>query len=207
MTTFASRSFTDLLDLLAAPTPTPGGGVAAALSGALGAAVGQMVASLPRTRHGTPEEHQRLMTAAATLGGLRATLLALADADAQAVKQLVTASRLPKTTPDERQAWQAALAAAAREATRVPLETVSTAADALEALVAVAAGGAPVAAADVFAAITLLSGAADSAAATVRTNLTASRDDGYVRETSAALTLTLDRVERAVHDALGALQA
>lgn len=207
MTALASQSLADLLDRLAAPTPSPGGGAAAAVSGALGAALGQMVASLPRTRHGTPDEHQRLVAAAGTLAALRARLVALADDDSRAVTALVAASRLPRATPDEHQAWQLALAEASREATRVPLDTVDTAANALEALVAVAAGGAPVAAADVFVAITLLSGAADGAAASVRTNLTASRDDAYARETSATLTLTLDRVERAVHDALGALQA
>jgi methenyltetrahydrofolate cyclohydrolase len=207
MTSLASHTFADVLDRLAAPSPSPGGGAAAALSGALGIALGQMVASLPRTRHGTPDEHERLMSARSTLALLRTRLAALADDDSRAVSALVAASRLPKATHDEHQAWQAALAAASREATRVPLETVQAAAEALEAMVAVAAGGAPVAASDVFVAITLLSGSADGAAANVRTNLTASRDDTYVRETSAALTLTLDRVERAVHDALGALQA
>lgn len=207
MNLLAAHSLADLLDRLAAPTPSPGGGAAAAVSGAMGAALGQMVASLPRTRHGTPDEHQRLVAAAGTLATLRARLLALADDDSRAVTALVAAARLPRGTPDEHQAWQAALATASREATRVPLETVETAAATLEALEAVAAGGAPVAAADVFVAITLLSGAADGAAANVRTNLTASRDDTYVRETSATLTLTLDRVERAVHEALGALQA
>lgn len=207
MTGFASLPFTDTLDRLAAPTASPGGGTAAALSGALGTALGQMVASLPRTRHGTPDEHEALMRAAGVLGGLRARLLELADEDGRVVQALVAASRLPRSTPEEQHAWQTGLAAAAVEATRVPLATVQAAADVLETMFTVAGGSAAVAASDVFVAITLLSAAADSAAATVRTNLTASRDEAYVRETSAALTLALDRVERGVHDALGALQS
>jgi formiminotetrahydrofolate cyclodeaminase len=207
MTDFAQQKFLELLDRIAAPTPSPGGGTAAALAGALGAALGQMVASLPKTRDGTPEQHERLMAAAGTLGTARARLLELADEDSRAVRGLVAAARLPKSSPDEAAAWQTALAAAAEAATQTPLDTVRTAADILETMVTVAAGAAPVAASDVFAAITLLSASADSAAANVRTNLTASRDETYVRETSAALTLALDRVERAVHDALGALQA
>jgi formiminotetrahydrofolate cyclodeaminase len=207
MTEFARLPFADLLDRIAAPTPAPGGGTAAALAGALGAALGQMVASLPKTRHGTPDEHERLMAAVATLGAGRTRLLTLADEDSRVVKGLVAASRLAKSTPEDLAAWQTALAAASVAATQTPLDTVRAAADVLETMVTVAGGAAPVAASDVFAAITLLSASADSAAANVRTNLTASRDEGYVRETSAALTLALDRVERAVHDALGALQA
>lgn len=207
MTGFAHPSFLETLDRIAAPTPAPGGGTAAALAGALGASLGMMVASLPRTRHNTPEEHEELMSAAATLGSHRGRLLQLADDDARVVLALVTASRLPRSTPEEQHVWHTGLAAAAIEATRVPLATVSAAADALEAMVVIAGGSAAVAASDVFVAITLLSATADSAAATVRTNLTASRDETYVREASATLTLTLDRVERAVHDALGALQA
>lgn len=207
MTGFAHLPFNETLDRLAAPTPSPGGGTAAALSGALGAALGQMVASLPRTRHGTPEEHQALMQAAGVLAGHRARLLELADEDSRVVQALVAASRLPRSTHEEQHVWQTELAAAAVDATRVPLATVQAAADVLETMFAVAGGSAAVAASDVFVAITLVSAAADSAAATVRTNLTASRDEAYVRETSAALTLALDRVERGVHDALGALQS
>lgn len=207
MTGFAHLPFSETLDRLAAPTPSPGGGTAAALTGALGAALGQMVASLPRTRHNTPEEHEGLMQAAGVLAAHRTRLLALAEDDSRVVQALVAASRAPRSTPDEQHAWQTGLASAAVEATRVPLATVAAAADVLETMVAVAGGSAAVAASDVFVAITLVSAAADSAAATVRTNLTASRDETYVRETSAALTLTLDRVERGVHDALGALQS
>lgn len=207
MTGFANLPFTETLDRLAAPTPSPGGGTAAALTGALGAALGQMVASLPRTRHNTPEEHEELMQAAGGLATHRARLLALAEEDSRVVQALVAASRAPRSTHDEQHAWQTGIAAAAVEATRVPLATVSAAADVLETMIVVAGGSAPVAASDVFVAITLVSAAADGAAATVRTNLTASRDEAYVRETSAALTLALDRVERGVHDALGALQS
>ena len=53
----------DLLDRFASTDPTPGGGSAAALSGATGAALVAMVCAMPKTRTGAAEERGRLDTA------------------------------------------------------------------------------------------------------------------------------------------------
>jgi formiminotetrahydrofolate cyclodeaminase len=116
-------SASDLLDRFASPDPTPGGGSAAALGGALGAALVAMVCAMEKTRSGAPAERARLDTALGWAGEAGARLRALVDEDAAAYDGVVAAFRRPKTTDDEKAARRAAIAAAMALATRVPLET------------------------------------------------------------------------------------
>lgn len=206
MTPLTSLPLADVLDRIAAPTPAPGGGAAAALAGALGASVGAMVASLPRTRHGTPDERARLEVAARELTAQRTTLAALADDDATAVLALMAAIRRPQATAEQTEARRLAIAATTREATRVPLEIARLCSEALEQTRQVAAAGARVATSDVFVAIGLLKAAADGAASNVRANIEGLPDETFVRETTRQLTRTLDKAARAAHAAMSSLQ-
>jgi formiminotetrahydrofolate cyclodeaminase len=206
MSPLTSLPLADLLDRIAAPTPAPGGGAAAAIAGALGAAVSAMVASLPRTRHDTPDERTRLDLAARDLAAHRVALARLADDDTAAVDALMAAARLPHATAAEADARRQALAAATREATRVPLETSRLCAEALERTRDVAAAGARVAVSDIFVAIGLLKAAADGAASNVRANIEGLADETFVRETTRQLTRTLDAVARAAHASMATLQ-
>lgn len=206
MNPLTSLPLADLLDRIAAPTPAPAGGAAAAIAGALGASVSAMVASLPRTRHGTPDERTRLDLAARELAAYRVALARLADEDTAAVQALISATRLPRTTAAEADARRQALAEATREATRVPLETARLCADALDRSRDVAAMGARVAVSDVFVAIGLLKAAADGAASNVRANIEELDDETFVRETTRQLTRTLDAVARAAHASMATLQ-
>ena len=206
MTPLTSLSLADVLDRIAAPTPAPGGGAAAAIAGALGASVGAMVAALPRTRHGTPDERTRLDVVAGELAAHRVVLTRLADDDAIAVMALIAAYRRPQTTAGEREVRRQGIAESTREATRVPLEISKQCAEALERTRVVAAAGARVATSDVFVAIGLLKAAADGAAANVRANIDGLPDETFVRETTRQLTRTLDAVARAAHAAISSLQ-
>lgn len=206
MSPLTSLPLADLLDRIAAPTPAPGGGAAAAIAGALGASVSAMVASLPRTRFDTPDERTRLDLAARELGACRVALARLADDDTAAVDALMAAARLPQATAADAETRRQALAAATREATRVPLETARLCAEALERTRDVAAAGARVATSDIFVAVGLLKAAADGAASNVRANIDGLADETFVRETMRQLTRTLDAVARAVHASMAALQ-
>lgn len=206
MSPLTSLPLSDLLDRIAAPTPAPGGGAAAAIVGALGASVSAMVASLPRTRHDTPDERTRLDLAARDLAAHRVALARLADDDTAAVNALVAAAHLPHATAADADARRQALAEATREATRVPLETSRLCAEALERTRDVAAAGARVAVSDIFVAISLLKAAADGAASNVRANIEGLADETFVRETTRQLTRTLDAVARAAHASMATLQ-
>lgn len=171
MTSLGSAPLDEVLTRLAARTPAPGGGAAAAIAGALGAALAQMVASLPRTRHDTVAERARLDEAAVTFSQARLRFVALADEDSAAVLALVAASKTRAEVANDQRAASHALATAAATAARVPVETARTAAGALAALRAIAPAVAAVALSDAEVAVGLLVTAAEGAAANVRVNL------------------------------------
>jgi formiminotetrahydrofolate cyclodeaminase len=122
-----NKTVQELLDAFAAPTPTPGGGSAAALSGAVAASLLAMVAAMPKTKSGTPEERAALDQTLPALNGLRATLTDLIDRDAASYDAVVAAYRLPKGTDEEKARRKTAIQQAMKGATEVPLETARAA--------------------------------------------------------------------------------
>lgn len=100
---------------LASPAPTPGGGGAAALTGALAAALGAMALRITARRAADAAETETL---ADRLEAQRAALLALIDADAAAFAPLAAVYALPKDAPDRAQRR----AEASEVACAVPLE-------------------------------------------------------------------------------------
>jgi len=113
----------DLLDRFASADPTPGGGSAAALAGALGAGLVSMVSAMPKTRTGAPEERERLDAALGWAREAGARLRRLVDEDTSAYDAVIAAFRLPKATDEERASRKAAVAHAMERATEVPMRT------------------------------------------------------------------------------------
>lgn len=111
------------LAALAAPTPAPGGGSAAAAAGAMAAALGAMVARLSGKKKALAEHHQRLAELATTFDGLQLEFLRLADRDAEAYGAVVAARHFPVGSAAESSARDRALAAANELAAEVPLAT------------------------------------------------------------------------------------
>lgn len=171
-----SRSVADLLDAFSSPDPTPGGGSAAALAGALGAALLAMVAGLPKTRTGVPAERESLDKARAELLGLQRTLLGLVDRDAAAYDLVVAAFRKPKATDDEKARRSAAIQDATRVATEVPVETFRTAAQAMVAGRTVAASANPSAVSDILVGAQALTLSMSGALANVEINVGSLKD-------------------------------
>jgi methenyltetrahydrofolate cyclohydrolase len=123
VTKLLSLPAADLLDRFASPDPTPGGGSAAALAGALGAALVSMVCAMPKTRTGAALERARLDAALAWAREAGERLRALVQEDARAYDAVVAAYRLPKGTDEDKAARKSAIAVAMARATEVPLET------------------------------------------------------------------------------------
>src|SRR4051812_19243252 len=118
------RTVTGLLDAFAAADPTPGGGSASALAGAVAASLLQMVASMPKSKTNAVAEREALDEANTEIVQLRETLTALVDRDADAYDLVVAAFRKPKATDDDKAARKAAIQDATRVATEIPLETM-----------------------------------------------------------------------------------
>src|SRR5437762_1763460 len=124
-----ARSITDFLDATAAKQPAPGGGSAAALVGALAAAVGEMVVNYSVGRKGSsPEEDAVLRELLAELTRARSVLLELMLEDQSAFAALSAARKNAKGAGDRDPIFAAALLACIR----IPQATAAIAAAILD---------------------------------------------------------------------------
>lgn len=113
------------LEDLAGSAPTPGGGGAAALVGAAGAALGNMVGSLTVGKKKYAAVEADILILNRRAAALRKRLEGLVQADADAFTPLAAAYKLPKETPEQQAHKAAVLEAALEEACAVPLEIMS----------------------------------------------------------------------------------
>jgi formiminotetrahydrofolate cyclodeaminase len=183
-TSFAEFSVEQLLDALASAEPTPGGGTAAAVAGAMGVSLLVMVTKLAKSRNNTDTERLALETARTALTPLGSQLVHLADADAAAFNRVMDAYRAPKGTDDEKAARTRSIQAALEGATVVPLETLRACAGALVHARVVAEHGNRSAASDAGVAVGLLRAAAAGANANVQTNLHGLRNETFKSATA-----------------------
>ena len=184
MSRFVDQQVSAFLDALAGAEPTPGGGTAAAIAGAMGASLLMMVAGLAKSRTGSEEERVALAEARASLTSVRERLIGLADEDTEAFNQVMAAYRLPKATDADKAARTDAVQQALKSATTTPLETLRAATDGLRLGAVVKEHGNPSAASDADVGLGLLRAAAEGAAANVNINLESIQDEAFKKSTS-----------------------
>lgn len=160
----------DYLDAVASVAPVPGGGGVAALAGSLGCALGCMVAGLSQGKPKLADYEDAYAAALATCESIRARMLELSNADADGFVPVTHALKLPRTTPEEIEARNAALDEALQGACTAPFEVLQNCLDSLEALEELAKHGSKIAVVDVGVASSLVRTAADGAALTVHAN-------------------------------------
>ena len=115
------RTLSEFTAQLASASPAPGGGGAAALTGALAASLAAMAANVTAANPRYAERTDALATLAAACDAQRTALLTLIDADAAGFLPLQRAYAIPKTDPER----AAALAVAARTACQAPLDMLA----------------------------------------------------------------------------------
>jgi formiminotetrahydrofolate cyclodeaminase len=179
MSSFAEMALADLIDAFSSTDAVPGGGSAAAVAGAVGVSLLMMVAGLPKTRTGRPEETADLAEASSRLHPLRDALLELVDRDSDAYRQVLTAFRLPKASEAERAARTEAIDGATRAAIDAPLDIMRLCQQALRGAVIVASNGSRKTASDVGVAVELLIAALRGARLNVDINLAGLNDEAY----------------------------
>lgn len=173
---------TSFLDALASGAPTPGGGGAAALSGAMAAALVSMVCNLTigRQRYAEAEAEMRQVLARSEM--LRDELQQLAEDDVVAFNRLSAAYKLPRVTESDTAIRRDAIQAALRRATDVPLRTARAAAAILPLCPGVAEHGNQAAVSDVGVAALLARAAVHSALLNVEINLRTLQDATYLTQ-------------------------
>jgi formiminotetrahydrofolate cyclodeaminase len=98
----ADKTIKEFIDILASAAPTPGGGGASALVGAIGVALGNMVGSLTVGKKKYADVQDDIKALKAKSDALQDKLLALIDADAEAFEPLSKAYGLPSGTDEEK---------------------------------------------------------------------------------------------------------
>lgn len=176
------------------PDPTPGGGSAAALAGAMGASLLAMVAGLPKSRAATEDDAARLRAAGERCTELAGELTALIDRDSAAYDLVLAAYRKPKGTDDEKAARSAAIQAGMRAAIAAPLDVMRACAAAAQQGGVVAELGLSSASSDVQVGLALLGAGLRGAQLNVETNLGSVKDAAYV----AKVREEIDRLQGVV---------
>lgn len=182
---YSTMAVEDLLEAFSSHEPVPGGGSASALAGAVGVSLLMMVAGLPKTRTGAPEEVADLAEASARLRPLREALTSLIDEDSQAYEAVVAAYRLPKGTDTEKATRREAIDRAMRGATEVPLQTMRACQQAVRGALTVAKAGNRNASSDVGVGIELLLAGLRGAGMNVELNISSLGDAAYVDRVKA----------------------
>jgi glutamate formiminotransferase/formiminotetrahydrofolate cyclodeaminase len=167
------------IEQLAAPTATPGGGSAAAASGAMAAGLANMVASMSRGKKAYLQYEAPLSEAIARLAQLREELKAAIDADAESYNLVMKAYKAAKESPDGDSAINAAL----KRATSVPLGVAEGVVEVMQIASKLAPITNPNMKSDLVTAVALAKAALAGALANVEINLASLKDEAFVTET------------------------
>lgn len=119
---YTKKTCEEFVEVLASKAPTPGGGGASALTGAVGVALGNMVGSLTVGKKKYAEVEEEIKAMMETSAKLQADLLELVQKDAECFEPLAAAYRMPKDTEEEKAEKERVLEQATKDACEVPFE-------------------------------------------------------------------------------------
>ena len=177
------REFTNELST---DSPAPGGGSVASLAGALAAGLAAMVSNLTAGKKGY-EAHRELMLRVGVEGQrLKDEFLYDIDRDTDAFNEVMAAMKLPKKTDEEKAARAAAMEAANKGATLVPLGVLQRCVPALELVREMARHGNRNSISDAGVGGLMGRAAAEGACYNVLINLKGLEDKAFVEQTRAA---------------------
>ena len=132
MKKLAELTVTEFADLLASDAPAPGGGSAAALEGAIGAALTAMVCGLTKGKKKFAEFNDLAVEAEAKALALKDRFIDVMDRDTEAFNVVSAAFGLPKATDEEKAARSAAIQKGLEGCTATPFEMMEIAVETLE---------------------------------------------------------------------------
>ena len=179
------RTIREFLDELASSAPTPGGGSAGALVGAVGAALLAMVGHLTAGKKGYEAVEGSMRRLIAESDRLRDELARLADEDVRVFGEVMAAYRMPRGGDGERAARKAAVQTALRSATEAPLALARACAEVIELAEAAAEEGNANVVSDAGVGVVAAHAALRAAALNVYVNARSIEDRGFAE---AALT-------------------
>ncbi|MBM4428855.1 MAG: cyclodeaminase/cyclohydrolase family protein [Chloroflexi bacterium] len=186
------KPVTTFLDELASSAPAPGGGSAAALAAAIGAALVSMVANLTVGKKqyvDVQADIQRILTRSEEL---RHRCQDLLQRDVAAYTEVSRAFKMPRDTEDQKALRDVAMQKALKDATAVPMELAEVCVDILDLCPESAEKGNKNAVSDVGVGALLAEAALRAAALNVLINLGSIKDVAFVQKERARLDSLLE---------------
>ena len=172
---YINLSVSGYVDELSSKAPTPGGGGTAALVGALGMALGNMVGELTVGKKKYADVESDIKDLIARGNEIRSKFINLVDKDAEGFQPLAMAYGLPK----EDESREEKLEEATKTACQVPMDIIRTCADAIEIIQDFAEKGSKLAISDAGCAAALCKAAMEAAALNVYINTKTLKDRDY----------------------------
>lgn len=200
-------SLRNFIQELSSGSATPGGGSAAALCGALGAALSAMVARFTVGREKFRHAWERMEGIKKGADELAARFLSLVQEDTDAYREVIAALGLPKETEEEKALRREAVQKAMKKATSVPLETLRLSEELIQMAKEAVELGNPNTVTDAGAAVHLAHTAAAVAAYNIRINISTLKDDVFVKGCKREVEEILERMEALLAEANGYVNA
>jgi glutamate formiminotransferase/formiminotetrahydrofolate cyclodeaminase len=185
------------MDETASESPAPGGGSVSAYMGALGCALGTMVANLSGHKRGWDDRWEEFSAWAEKGKEIQNRLLGLVDEDTDAFNMILEAFRLPKGSESERKARNEAVQKATKNAIMVPFLVMETAFGAFPLIREMVSTGNPSSVTDAAVGALALRSCIRGACLNVRINTAGLDDKEFVREITER---ALDIENRAIHE-------
>ena len=173
-------SLADFMHETASESPAPGGGSVSAYIGAMGVALGTMVANLSANKRGWDDRWEEFSDWAEKGKEIQEKLLYLVNEDTQAFNGIMEAYGMPKSNPVEIKQRDASILEATKYAIQVPLQIMKTAFRGFELAQAMAENGNPNSVSDAGVAVLAIRTAVLGAWLNVRINLNSLKDKVYI---------------------------
>lgn len=206
---FRSLSLASFADLLSSSSPTPGGGTAAAVAGALAASLCSMVAALSFSKAGAEDasKKQRFERIGLEAQAYKSALLRLADEDSLAFDKVMESMRLKPTGEAEKSEKQKKLIEAYKLAVLVPLQVVEFGHKVLDLASELLQSGLPSAFSDAAVSCELALAAIEGATYNAKINLPELAKLNAPKDTLTEINTTLDKSSKAIERLRNTVQA
>ncbi len=186
---FTQKSCREFVEVLASNAPVPGGGGAAALVGAIGTALGNMVGSLTVGKKKYADVEAEIIALKAKCDGLQTELLDQVPADAVGFEPLAKAYGIPKDDPNRDKILEDATIVACQ----VPMKIMELCCEAIEAISVFAAKGSRLAVSDAGCGAVCCKAALQSASLNVFINTKSLKNRAVAEEMNAKANGMLDK--------------
>ncbi|MCT4619709.1 MAG: cyclodeaminase/cyclohydrolase family protein [Marinisporobacter sp.] len=192
----------EFLDKTASNEPVPGGGSIAALSGAISAALTEMVSNLTIGKKKYVEVEEEMKTIKEEAEKYRMKFVEDIDKDSDAFNEVMKAFKLPKETEEEKEARKATIQEATKKAALVPLEVAKDAFEIMNIIKKIVVKGNQNAVTDGAVAAMMARTAVLSALYNVKINLGSIKDEAFVEKVTKEVKELEEQVEKVEKDIL-----